>query len=120
MLHGSSFGTEKAYTGHYKDDFDVFFGIGRRMKGAEPEEQFNKLANCNLQIAVDTEGNTWQEDKKHTSGGGLHRCWWSCVIGGQQRDGSSENDSRQPKNHRASLGECQRMAACVRNLCLAC
>ena len=39
------------------------------MKGEEAEQQFNKLVNCNLKVAVDEASG--QEDNEHTSGGVL-------------------------------------------------
>ena len=124
MLNGSSLGTEKAYIEQYRKNIDVFFGSEHGMKGEEAEQQFNKLAKSSLKIAVDdtrdTEGSTGQADMKHTSGGvciAIDR--WSLVVGGQQRERSSENGSRQRRKNCTSMAQCQRRAASVCNLLLA-
>ena len=94
------------------------------MKGEEAEQQFNKLAKSSLKTAVDdtrdTEGSTGQADKKHASGSvciAIDR--WSLVAGGQQRERSSENGSRQRRKNCTSTAHCQRRAAGVCNLLLA-
>ena len=43
LLIGSSFSTEKAHINLHIEDFDVFFGDQRRMKGEEAEQQFKKI-----------------------------------------------------------------------------
>ena len=42
LLTGSSRSTEKKYIGGYKGTFDIFLGIGRRMRKEKMEEQVNK------------------------------------------------------------------------------
>ena len=111
-LHASSFDLlcYGFYIEQYRKNIDVFFGIEHGMKGEEAERQFNKLAKSSLKIAVDTrdtEGSTGQADKKHASGSvciAIDR--WSLVAGGQQRERTSENGSRQRRKNCTSMAQC--------------
>ena len=52
---------------------DIFFGIERRLRKEEMEEQFNKEVKEGWRSAADaasiTDENAGSEDRKHTSGG---------------------------------------------------
>ena len=49
MLNGSSFEIEKAYIEQYRGNNDVSFGIEKRMKGQEAEQQFNEFGEEQLE-----------------------------------------------------------------------
>ena len=53
--------------------FDIFFGIERRMRNEEMEEQLNKGAKHGWRCAADAariiDGNASSEDRKHASRG---------------------------------------------------
>ena len=77
LLNGSTWSTEKEV--HEKvGAFDIFFGVERRMKKEEIEEQFNKQAEQGWRFAADaariTDENASREDRKHTSGGVFCAC----------------------------------------------
>ena len=42
LLNGSAWSTERKYMRRYKGKCDIFFGIERRLRKKEVEEQFNK------------------------------------------------------------------------------
>ena len=61
------------YMRKYNGKCDIFFGIERRLRMEEMEEQFNKEAKEGWRFAVDAARNTYEtagsKDRKHTSGG---------------------------------------------------
>ena len=73
LLNGSAWSTEKKYMRRYKGKCDIFFGIERRLRKEEMEEQFNREANEGCSFAADaariTDDNAGVEDCNHTSGG---------------------------------------------------
>ena len=56
-----------------KGTFDIFFGIGHRMRKEEMEEPFNKEAKQGWRSAANaariTDETAGSKDRKHTSGG---------------------------------------------------
>ena len=57
----------------YKGTFDIFFGIERRLRKDDMEEQLNKEAKEGWRFAADaariTDERAGSKDQKHTSGG---------------------------------------------------
>ena len=70
LLNGSAWSTERKCMRRYKGKCDIFFGIKRRLRKEEMEEQFNKEANEGWRFAADaariTDERASSEDRTYT------------------------------------------------------